>query len=88
MDFLFVKRVIKKVFFQIPYARSQTHLIELTENICKNFEDYAQAKEKKTGKPTVIRITTPDGNMNPEFGQVDIVPDENLNTRLKFHVSL
>jgi len=69
----------------IPYARSQMHLMELTENICKNFEDYAQAKEKKTGKPTIIRLTTPDGNMNPLFGSVDIVPDENLNTRLKFH---
>jgi len=69
----------------IPYARSQTHLIELTEDICKNFEDYAQAKEKRSGKPTIIRITTPDGNMNPLFGSVDIVPDENLNTRLKFH---
>ena len=74
--------------FQIPYARSQMHLLELTENICKNFEDYAQAKNKKTGKPTIIRITTPDGNMNPDFGKVDIVPDEDLNTRLKFHVRL
>jgi len=69
----------------IPYARSQSHLIDLTENICATFEDYAQAKEKRTGKPTIIRITTPDGNMNPMFGSVDIVPDENLNTRLKFH---
>jgi len=69
----------------VPYARSQMHLLELTENICKQFEDYAQAKTKKAGKPTIIRITTPDGNMNPEFGTVDIVPDENLNTRLKFH---
>jgi len=69
----------------VPYARSQMHLLELTENICKNFEDYAQAKTKRAGKPTIIRITTPDGNMNPEFGMVDIVPDENLNTRLKFH---
>jgi len=69
----------------IPYARSQTHLIDLTESICATFEDYAQAKEKRSGKPTIIRITTPDGNMNPLFGSVDIVPDENLNTRLKFH---
>jgi len=69
----------------VPYARSQIHLLELTENICKQFEDYAQAKTKKSGEPTIIRITTPDGNMNPEFGTVDIVPDDNLNTRLKFH---
>ena len=28
--------------FQIPYARSQVHLMELSDQICKNFEDYAQ----------------------------------------------
>ena len=39
----------------IPYARSQMHLIELSENICRNFEDYALAKVKKTGEPTIIR---------------------------------
>ena len=39
----------------IPYARSQMHLIELTENICRNFEDYALAKVKETGKSTIIR---------------------------------
>jgi len=27
-----------------------------------------------------------EGGMNPEFGLVDIVPDEDLNTRLKFYV--
>merc|ERR1712241_753813 len=69
----------------VPYARSQIHLLELTEKICENFEEYAQAKWKSNGKPTIIRITNPDGNMNPEFGKVDIVPDEDLNTRLKFH---
>jgi hypothetical protein len=31
---------------------------------------------------------THDGEMNPEFGIVDIVPDEDLNTRLKFYVSI
>ena len=30
---------------------------------------------------------THDGGMNPDFGLVDIVPDEDLNTRLKFYVS-
>jgi hypothetical protein len=45
-----------------------------------------QAKEKKTGKPTIIRLMTPQGNMNPRFSEVDIVPDDDLNTKLKFHV--
>jgi hypothetical protein len=61
-------------------------LLDLTEQICTNFEDYAQAKWKKSGKATIIRLTTADGNMNPRFGEVDIVPDDDLNTKLKFHV--
>ena len=35
----------------------------------------------------MFRITTPEGNMNPQMGEVDIVPDDDLNTRLKFYVS-
>jgi len=70
----------------IPYARSQTHLMEVSENVCKdNFEEYAQAKWKKNGKPTIIRLQTHTGNMNPDMGKVDIVPDDNLNKSLKFH---
>ena len=61
------------------------HLLELSEKICDNFEDYAQAKDRKSGKPTIIRLTTPEGNMNPKFGEVEIVPDDDLNTKLKFH---
>ena len=75
--------------FQIPYARSQTHLMEVSETVCKdNFEEYAQAKWKKSGKPTIIRLQTHTGNMNPDMGKVDIVPDDDLNKSLKFHVSV
>ena len=49
------------------------HLLDLSEKICDNFEDYAQAKFKSNGKPTVIRLTTPEGNMNPDFPKVHIV---------------
>merc|ERR1712183_634498 len=69
----------------VPYARSQMHLLDPSEKICDNFEDYAQAKFKSTGKPTVIRLTTPEGNMNPDFPKVEVVPDDDLNTKLKFH---
>ena len=30
---------------------------------------------------------TIEGNMNPKMSEVDIVPDDDLNTRLKFYVS-
>ena len=62
--------------------------MEISENVCKeNFEEYAQATWKKNGKPTIIRLQTHTGNMNPDMGKVDIVPDDDLNKNLKFHVS-
>ncbi len=61
--------------------------MEVVDQVCDGFDDYAQAKEKSTGKPTIIRLTTPEGNMNPRFSEVDLVPDDDLNTKLKFHVS-
>jgi len=69
----------------IPFARSQEHLTEIVDSVCKGFEDYAQAKYKSSGEPTIIRLMTHEGNMNPLMSQVDIVPDEDLNTRLKFY---
>ena len=59
----------------------------MIETVCKGFEDYAQAKYKSSGEPTIIRLMTHEGNMNPLMSQVDMVPDEDLNTKLKFYVS-
>ena len=72
---------------QVKYARSEIHLSELVDSVCEEFENYVQAREK-TGERavTIIRITTKSGGMNPLFGSVDIVPDEDLNKRLKFYV--
>ncbi len=61
---------------------------DLLDSICNEFEQYAQAKEKSTGRPTIVRILDKAGGMNMRFGEVDIIPDEDLNTRLKFYVSL
>jgi hypothetical protein len=54
---------------QIPYARSQQHLMELVDAVCKNFEDYAQAKTKTSGEPVIIRSELLSVNMVP--GTVD-----------------
>jgi len=69
----------------IPYARSQEHLMDVVETVCKGFEDYAQAKYKASGEATIIRLMTHEGNMNPLMSQVDMVPDDDLNTKLKFY---
>ena len=62
--------------------------MHVAETVCKGFEDYAQAKFKSSGEPTIIRLMTHEGNMSPLMSQVDMVPDEDLNTRLKFYVSI
>ena len=62
--------------------------MEVIETVCKGFEDYAQAKYKSSGETTIIRLMTPEGNMNPIMSQVDMVPDDDLNTKLKFYVSI
>ena len=43
---------------QIPYARSNEHLSEIVDTVCKNFEDYAQATAKASGEPTIIRFSS------------------------------
>jgi len=49
---------------------------------------FLKGKEKSSGEPTIIRMTTHEGNMNPRFSEVELVQDEDLNTKLKFYVSL
>jgi len=70
---------------KVPYARSVMHLGELLETICDNFKDYAKATYKDNGRRTLLRLIGHDGNMNPDFSKVDITPDSELNTRLKFY---
>ena len=79
--------VFAALFFQVKYARSEIHLSELVDAVCEEFENYVQAREKTGDRAvTIVRITTKSGSMNPLFGSVDIVPDEDLNKRLKFYV--
>jgi hypothetical protein len=69
----------------VTYARSEIHLTELIESVCKEFEEYVQGRDKVTHDVTIIRIMSKSGGMNPQFGEVDIVPDDDLNKRLKFY---
>nr|ACO10615.1 canopy homolog 2 precursor [Caligus rogercresseyi] len=69
----------------IPYARSEESLHDMVDKVCERFNDYAQATEKSSGKFSVIPLTTPTGNMNPDFGNYDVLPDDELNKKLLFH---
>ncbi len=45
----------------IPYARSETHLTEVSENLCSQMNKYAQSKDKETGALKFVRTDSRDG---------------------------
>ena len=76
------------MFLQIPYKRSKEHINDLIDSLCEGqMSDYAQARWKDTKEPTIIRIMSHDGGMNPDFSLVDVIPDEDLNKRLQFYLN-
>ena len=79
--------VIKPSPFQVPYANSQLHLSEVMDKVCEGFKEYVLAHYKSTGTPTLLRLTSHDGNMNPEMGNVDITPNPELNDKLSYYVT-
>lgn len=66
----------------ILYAKSEMYLTELMETVCDRMDDYAKARYKKNGRPTVLKMMTEFG-MNPEMSEVDFVQEGDLNKSLK-----
>lgn len=51
-------------------------------------DDYAKARYKSNGRLTVMKLTSPDGGMNPDMSSVDFIQDGDLNKSLKHYVSI
>lgn len=51
-------------------------------------DDYAKARFKSNGAMTLMKLTNPDGGMNPDMGSVDFIQDGDLNKSLKHFVSV
>lgn len=66
----------------ILYAKSEMYLTELMETVCDRMDDYAKARYKRNGRPTVLKMMTETG-MNPEMSEVDFVQEGDLNKSLK-----
>ena len=74
---IFAHNPPNKVGSYLPYR------IWTQDTQIKIYFDFNQ--DKKNGEPTIIRIMSHEGGMNPEFGMVYIVPQDDLNTRLKYY---
>jgi hypothetical protein len=59
------------------------------DRICSGgMKDYVLANYKDSGRPTLLRITTFDGNMNPDMSKVDLTPNPEVNDRIVSYVSI
>ena len=47
--------------FQVPYARSETHLTEVMEKLCSDMNKYARSTDKETGKLKYVRTDSRNG---------------------------
>ncbi|XP_063300810.1 protein canopy homolog 2 [Pelobates fuscus] len=66
------KKTIKKKSFRInpdgtqsatevPYARSEVHLMELLERVCEKMRDYGEKTDSNTQRKTYVRVLSRDG---------------------------
>ncbi|XP_015123229.1 protein seele [Diachasma alloeum] len=69
----------------VAKRESEVHLSEILDNICDKMDDYVRARYKSNGKLTVMRLMTPEGQMNPDISNVDIIQDGDLNKSLKHY---
>ncbi|XP_068123748.1 protein canopy homolog 2 isoform X2 [Hyperolius riggenbachi] len=46
---------------EIPYVRSETHLIELLERVCERMKDYGEKTDPTTHRKIYVRVLSRDG---------------------------
>ncbi|XP_072393760.1 protein seele [Diabrotica undecimpunctata] len=69
----------------IPQIRSELALSELIEGVCGEMDNYIRAKWKKDRSLTLLNMLSDDGTMNPDWSEVDIIQDGDLNKSLKYY---
>lgn len=68
-----------------PYVRSQVHLTEIFESVCKEMDNYARGRYKDTGEPTILKFIGENGYLNPKTSEIDFVTDSDLNRSLEYY---
>ncbi|CAB0038185.1 unnamed protein product [Trichogramma brassicae] len=68
---------------KVPLAKSEVHLSDMLDSICKKMQDYVRAKYKSNGKLTLLKLIE-NGQMNPLMNEVDIIQDGDLNKSLEY----
>ncbi|KAJ8924438.1 hypothetical protein NQ315_007234 [Exocentrus adspersus] len=69
----------------VSMAKSEIHLSEMMETVCKKMDNYVRALWKSNGTLTLFTMLSPDGTMNGDFDSVDLIQDMDLNESLKYY---
>ncbi|XP_056634173.1 protein seele [Diorhabda sublineata] len=69
----------------VPQTKSELALSEIIEGVCNKMDNYIRAKWKNNGSLTLLNMLTDIGTMNPDWSDVDIIQDGDLNKSLKFY---
>ncbi|XP_056591106.1 protein canopy homolog 2 isoform X2 [Triplophysa dalaica] len=66
---------------ETPFARSESHLLELMEEVCEQMKDYGEGVDPTTNGKTYVRHTPRDGKA---MDLSDVAFDSSVSSRLKF----
>ncbi|CAG9856754.1 unnamed protein product [Phyllotreta striolata] len=69
----------------VPQAKSELALSEAIEGICDKMDNYIRAKWKENGTLTLLSMISSEGTMSPDWSNVDIIQDDDLNKSLKYY---
>ncbi|KAM5182324.1 protein canopy homolog 2 isoform 1-T2 [Mantella aurantiaca] len=57
---------------EVPYARSETHLVELLEHVCEKMTEYGEKTDPDTHRKTYVRVLSRDGkNLDASATNID-----------------
>lgn len=82
MVFQFHWLLLFNIVIQVPYGRSELHLVEIMENLCDSMKHYAETTNK-LGKKSLIRTITYSGEA---VSLDDFKVNSELSEKLKYMV--
>uniref|UniRef100_UPI00358E6FDC protein canopy homolog 2-like isoform X2 n=1 Tax=Myxine glutinosa TaxID=7769 RepID=UPI00358E6FDC len=66
---------------EVPYARSETHLLELMDHVCENMADYGQTEQGPGGRKSFVRLS---GRVGEKLDLVNVTISSETTKMLKF----
>uniref|UniRef100_UPI00358F2E4F protein canopy homolog 2-like isoform X3 n=1 Tax=Myxine glutinosa TaxID=7769 RepID=UPI00358F2E4F len=70
---------------EVPYARSETHLLELMDHVCENMADYGQTEQGPGGRKSFVRLS---GRVGEKLDLVNVTISSETTKMLKFAISV